>query len=329
MKLSIIIPFVGEWAQIVFTLRAVAELAQDACDFEVIAVDNWCHDVEAQGRTPDRGHAHVDKDGKKHPSHIQTMAAKNSWLKYVHYEEKLSHWNAKRAGVEASTGDWLLFLDAHVVPSRRAIERQAYWFERLLETHGEKTTLHLPLTYHILETHRLVYRLVDERATGNVAYSFCGYHETEEPYEVACMSTCGMMITRRFYDQIGGWPIELGIYSGGEHYMNFAGAICGLRKFITPGVTLHHHGEKRGYHWNYDDSVRNRAIACYLFGGEEYLDRWLAHKKGRPQVLEFIGRNVLASCAEHRKLIEAQQVTTIDDWLDEWTRREPQPTLTT
>ena len=132
------------------------------------------------------------------------------------------------------------------------------------------------------------------------------------------MSTCGMMMSRSLYEQMGGWPEALGIYGGGEHFMNFVGAVIGVKKFIVPNVTLHHHGDKRGYHWNYTDYTSNRAIANYLFGGQEYLDRYLANRKGRPQVLAQIRDNVLKSCAAHRDLIARQAMCTIDEWLDKW-----------
>jgi glycosyltransferase involved in cell wall biosynthesis len=376
--ISVCVPFVGEYPQVEFTIRSVAEELGHFCDFEILAIDNWCDQVEQQGREPDedhdrvlflhtiaedmfqlwhgviaeeiaqhgesrvgqilkeqlsqlsyeiiekraaswepdQGHQHTNKDGKLVMGAIQSWSRKHPWLKHVRYDEKLSHWNAKRVGVEASSSPVLLFLDAHVIPSRDAFLAQYRWFEVLQKTEGPDITLHLPLTYHILENHRLIYRLVDERETGNIAYSFCGYRESAQPYEVPCMSTCGMMMTRKLYDKLGGWPRELGIYSGGEHWLNWTGATCGVRKFIVPNRTLHHHGAKRAYHYTYDDALRNRAIANYLFGGEEYLDRYIKYKKGRDAVKAFIRDDVLKSCAEHRELIKAQQVCTIDEWLD-------------
>lgn len=319
MDLSIVVPFVDEWPQVAFTLRAISETLAGRLDYEIIAVDNWCQEVEDQGRSPDRGHDHLDKDGKLQDGHIKAIARKRKWLKYVKYDEKLSHWCAKRAGVEASSGDMLLFADAHVVPSRDAIITQFHVLQQLREEFGELVTAHLPLTYHILEDHRLTYRLVDERKIGNITYSFTGCRKSPDPWEVACMSTCGMMMSRKTYDAMGGWPKELGIYGGGEHFMNFAGAVIGVRKFIVPNAVLHHHGDKRGYHWSYTDYTSNRALANYLFGGQEYLDRYLANRKGRPEVLAHIRETIMQTCPAHRALIERQQVISIDDWLDKWT----------
>jgi glycosyltransferase involved in cell wall biosynthesis len=270
----------------------------------------------------DRGHDRVEGD-KHHKSAIASWAGRRKWLKYVRYDEKLSHWNAKRVGVEASSAPVLLFLDAHVVPSKGALLSQYKWLEVLRNTEGPDVTLHLPWTYHILEDHGLIYRLIDNRDTGEVHYSTCGRRAKEtRPYEVSCMSTCGLMMTRALYDKMGGWPRELGIYGGGENFMNFCCSVMGVRKFITPGKLLHHHGEKRGYHWRYDDGVRNRFIANYLFGGEEWLDKYLKglikRGKGRPEVLEAIRATVIGPCKKQYDLIQSQAVTTIDDWLDSW-----------
>lgn len=327
MDLAVVVPFVDEWPQIAFTLRSVAETLMGRLSFEIIAIDNWCQEVADQDRLPDRGHDHIGRDGKPQDGHIKAVAKRLSWLRYVRYDEKLSHWCSKRAGVAASDSDVILFLDAHVVPSRDAIITQYHAFQQLREEFGELVTAHLPLTYHILEDHRLIYRLVDERAIGNVTYSFCGCRDSSEPFEVACMSTCGMMMSRNLYAQMGGWPKELGIYGGGEQFMNFAGAVIGVKKFIVPNVVLHHHGDKRGYHWTYTDYTRNRALANYLFGGQEYLDRYLANRKGKPEVLAYIRDNVVQTCAEHRALIERQTIYSIDEWLDKWTSTPSESTV--
>jgi hypothetical protein len=159
----------------------------------------------------------------------------------------------------------------------------------------------------------------EEHDEQTLSYKFSGYDSRlTEPLEVSCMSTCGMIMSRALYDRLGGWPRELGIYGGGEHWMNFAGAVCGVRKWICPGVVLHHHGEKRGYNWNYTDNLRNRAIAAYLYGDVECLDRYIAHKKGKEEVKAQIRDDVIEKCAEHRKLIAAQQVCSIDEWTERW-----------
>lgn len=313
MDLSIIVPYAGEWPQVAFTLSAIAEGIGSRLSFEVLAVDNWCEQLAVQGRMPDEGHEHLDKEGKLQPSAIESAAKRLPWLRYLKYDAKLSHWGCKRAACAEAKADTFLFLDAHVIPGADAIVKQFSAYKDLRKT----GTLHLPLTYHILEDHRLIYKLVDERATGNVAYQFTGYRESAVPYEVPCMSTCGMMMSKEIYMALGGWPEALGIYGGGEHFSNFVSAILGIKKFIMPGTVLHHHGAKRGYAWNWSDYQRNRGIACYLYGGEEYLQRHLNHKYGsKEEVKACVFADIVEACTAQRLWIKGTQVETIDNWLD-------------
>lgn len=304
-KLSIICPFVNEFPQVMFTVQNIAQDLIGRVDFELIAINNYCEEVKAQGREEDKG-------GET----IKVCQRGNTWLKYLEYKDKLSHWQSKNLGVKHSTGDILWFVDAHCVIARDSLyDMFNYYVEHKDELDG---SIHLPLTYKILEWHRLIYKLGGEPDKGDLHYSFTGYRDAEVPYEVPCMSTCGMMISRELYDYFGGWPKELGIYGGGENFINYALAVLGKKKWIMPGGTLFHHGEKRGYHWNGDDMIRNRFIANYMFGGDKWLSLMRDNRKGKKEVLQSIYENVKATCKGHRELIKLRQVIMIEDWLSKW-----------
>ena len=104
----------------------------------------------------------------------------------------------------------------------------------------------------------------------------------------------------------GGWPKELGIYGGGEHFMNYTLSVLGHRKMIYPHGVLCHHGEKRAYYWNYDDHIRNRILATYLFGGKAVGQRFISMAKGRPQVLQKMLDEVSQLCIKQREQIKKQ-----------------------
>ena len=305
-KLSVVMPFCNEYPQVIFTVQAVAQSLLGRVDFELIAINNYCEEVKAQNREQDKG-------GET----IRVCQRGNPWLKYLEYTDKLSHWQSKNLGVKSSTGDVLWFVDAHCAVSRDAIyDMFNYYVENKDKLNG---SLHLPLTYKILEWHRLIYKLAGEIEQGNLHYSFTGYRAEKEPYEVPCMSTCGMMISRELYDLLGGWPKELGIYGGGENFINYTLAVLGKSKYImTGGGTLFHHGEKRGYHWNGDDMIRNRFIANYMFGGDKWLSLMKEHRKGKKEVLQNIYEDVKTTCSKHRQLIKSQQVISIEEWLRKW-----------
>lgn len=305
-ELSIIIPFVNEFPQVLFTVRSIETELRDRVDFEIIAINNYCSEVQKQGMVEDKSFEALLAAQKANPR-----------LKVLHYQDKLSHWQAKNMGVQASTGKFLCFCDAHCAVSRDSLVNM---FEYYKEMHKELNgTLHLPLTYKILENHKLIYKLVYNPEIAEVHYSFTGYREADMPhYQVPCMSTCGMLITRDLYNQLGGWPKELGIYGGGENFSNFTLAILGKTTNIFCGNPLHHHGEKRCYSWNYDNYTKNRIIATYMFGGEKMARKYAMHRKGNPNALKEILEGVLATCKPHREFIKKNQVMTIEEWLGKW-----------
>lgn len=330
--LSVIIPYCNEWPMISTTIRSVSEeLINRDIDFEIIAIDNYAREAFEAGYPPDRGHTHythknhrgrrwseyedIPEGADRHEGHIASMSSKHDWLTCLRYDEKLSHWQAKNIGIQESTGKFLLFIDAHCQVSRDSIVKQ---YEYYRKSRYREYTLHLPLTYHILESKKLIYRLLNELDKGIIEYRFSGYRDEVEPYEVPCMSTCGMMMSRFIYDELGGWPSELGIYSGGEHFVNFTMATLGLKKYIMPGAPLYHHGDKRGYSYRYDDMVRNRLIATYMFGGSKLAELHASNIKGDQGLIMSILADIKEKCNYQRYNIQMKQETTIQEWAEKW-----------
>lgn len=85
------------------------------------------------------------------------------------------------------------------------------------------------------------------------------------------------------------------------------------------GPPLHHHGENRKYHWNFDDHVRNKIIASYIYGGKAFTQKYVKHSKGSISVLQKIYLDVISKCEPHRSMIKAKQKMTIHEWLTNWT----------
>jgi len=314
MDLSIIVPFCNEYPQVIFTLQAIAQDLLGRVNFEVVAIDNYAPEVaEMEKKDPIQPSIYQrDKGGDVVKG---SQRAAGGWLKHVEYSDKLSHWNAKRYGITKATGDVLMFIDSHCMPSRDSIFNMFKLYVR--EYDRLNGSLHLPLTYKILDTARLIYKVVWHPETSELHYSFTRYREATEPYEVPCMSTCGMMVSREIYDDLGGWPSELGIYGGGENFFNFTQSVMGYRKWIMVGPPLHHHGENRKYHWNFDDLIRNKFIASYIYGGQAFVNAYREHSKGDPSVLQKILRDVISKCEPHRQLIKSKQKMTIHEWLNQ------------
>lgn len=312
-RLSIIIPFVQEYPMINFTVQALYCELRDKVDFEIICIDNWCKEVatqiSAKGLQQDAGSKYMDDIQKLHPS----------WLKVLKYDKKLSHWNAKNMGVAESSGEFLFFCDSHCIPSAGSIvSMYEYYKEHHHELNG---TLHLPLSYMLDKPgNELIYKLVTDLEKGIVHYSFTSYkqYDRTKVIPVPCMSTCGMMMSKEIYGTLGGWPAELGIYGGGEHFINFTLATMGKTVNIFPTNPLFHYAAPRGYHWNYNDYHRNRDIATFMYGGIEMAEKYMMNVKGNKITLAGIYSDIINKCSKHREHVKKSQVIKIEDWVNKW-----------
>jgi len=314
--LSVIIPFVNEFPQVAFTVQSIfAELQDSGLNFEIVCVDNWCDEVAQQVGSQDPNAPRQQDAGSQWMNEIQRK--REDYLRVYQYTHKLSHWQAKNLGVRQSTGKILWFCDAHCIVSPGSLVAAVRYYQE----HNPRGTLHLPLSYMLERPGgELIYKLVYKPDTGEVHYSFTPYrkHNTKEVAEVPCMSTCGMLMSREIYDTLGGWPEELGIYGGGENFINYTLAVMGYKKFIFPSRPLWHYAAKRGYYWNYNDYHRNRCIATLMFGGPQWAHRYIMNIKGRDPVKRMIYDDVIKKCDTDWQRISRLHVTTIDKWAENY-----------
>lgn len=310
-ELSVIVPFCNEYPQVAFTAQSIInELRHFGVDFELIFIENFPEEqMTRQGRKRDKGGTYMQAIAKI-PSHK---------MRVISYDKKLSHWQAKNAGVSASTGRFLWFCDAHCVVYPGTLSSMfQYYKEQHEKLHG---TLHLPISYMLDgEGRALIYKLTGEPSRGEVHYSFTRYRHSDKSYKVPCMSTCGMMMTRGIYEELGGWPEELGIYGGGENFINFTLATLGYSVNIFPSAPLYHYAERRGYEWNFDDHLRNKMIATFLFSDYEFLKLFSTHHRGNESQKQKILESVItkSSIIAQREMLVKKRVVDITTWFRKW-----------
>ena len=162
---------------------------------------------------------------------------------------------------------------------------------------------------------------------GKMHYSFTQIPKFKDShishFKVPCMSTCGMMIEKRLMKDIEMWPKQMGIYGGGENFLNFVLATIGKQINVFTSEPLRHHGDKRGYSQNYNDTLKNRMIACYMVGGNELAKRYADFVDGDPQIIDRIYDDVIHECVSQRHHIRKQQVISIQEWYKLWRKWKP------
>jgi glycosyltransferase involved in cell wall biosynthesis len=302
-KLSVIIPYVNEYPNIAFTVQNLVEELK-GIDAEIITVANRsCQMNPKQPDVPDWGFYKL----------TCSPYVKQGILKNIKYDTKLSHWNAKNAGIDVAEGERLLFLDAHTIIEQGSIRN-------MLETPIEGT-LNMQVCY-MLDPHRLIYKTCESEMGYRFTYAPAGQ---TQPYRVPVMSTCGMMIEKKTLLDLGRWHKELGIYGGGENYMMYKLATCGYPIMIHPKATVFHYSGDfigRGYSWNYTDYVRNQFIAAYCVGDEEWLQKLLEERKAKPHSnkarLDELANEVRQVCKEDREFIKSKQKCTMTEYFEKW-----------
>jgi len=311
--LSIIIPHCNEYPQAYFTVCNLrCELERSRIDWEIATIANRC-----------------SKNDRSYERFQTLSEQKNSPFLALEYNDSQSHWCAKNVGVQNTTGRILFFIDSHCIVTKNAlVNMYNYYVEHEEELHG---TLHAPLLYMNERSgaeleYKLVANITDDvqgvhgnikNTPHNLGYVFTRVRNNE-CHRVSCMSTCGMMISRDLLvNQLGMWPWSLSAYGGGENFINFTLAVMGYHMHVfSRENSIHHYAEKRGYPWNYDGWIKNRIIAAYMNGGEEWARVFALNSRGKRAVLEQMLNETVESCQEQRKTyIEPNLKMTPQEWV--------------
>lgn len=341
-EVSVIVPFNNEGANVVFTAQALVEELDGFCKYEIILIDNCSDDyincsvknermalMEGRERPytiRSRAFFESPEGSKKAGARINTMFFRKGIIKYLQYDEKQGHWNAKNWGIVNSKGKYLFFLDAHCIMGRDSV-RNLVLFLREMEKKGEKIGGAHSYINYMLDSRSLEYRPQKDKFFG---YCFCSHQMWEkevdgkrvvyfpdEPYQVCIMSTCSMMSPRSTFQELGPWHPSLSIYGGGESYINLKQSTCGYYHWIVPTSRCWHWADKRGYQFWHADYVHNEQIAAYVAGGERAL-QVCVDGRGATEAIQKLADETRENCQAEREFIEAKQVETLEGYFDRW-----------
>lgn len=294
-KVSVIIPSRNEMKNLLWTLQCV-QVGLEGTEYEMIPVLNLCDKEDAE---------QLEK----------YWPARNGIMQVVRYDEKPSCWQARNAGAAVAEGEYLLFLDSHVAFGEGALKG-------LIEFHeGWKGIAHIPLCYWLEENRpNYGYTWKPEKFWGNWTRV-----KPDPPYDVPLSGASSLLIDKEVFEEVGGFHPSLGIYGGGETYLDLKAQMFGHRVRMCVGHKLFHMTEKRGYAWTGDDFKRNFMMAAYALGGEKHLDTVYQHyfkgMRGNKDWEEGLGKlrtQAILLAAADREWIEENAKYTLDEVIDGW-----------
>jgi len=294
-EISVIIPTRNEFKNLMWTLQAAQADLEDR-DYELIVVMNLCDPEEAE------------KLRKYWPFKVGRG-------KVIEYNDKPSCWQARNAGAAAAEGDYLLFLDSHVIPSTGS-------FSRLLDYHkGWKGVAHCALNYWLEPPEKTLhgYKWQPEKFWG----TWTRLKPKPPDYRILLSGTSSSLIDRDVFEEIGGFHPAFGTYGGGEAYIDLKVQMFGYEVRMPPGCRLWHLTEQRGYFWTNEGIWFNFMVAAYALGGDKYIQTYYDNVKAKigeryHENLTKIRDDAIAAGQEDREFIEANAKFTLDEVISTW-----------
>ncbi len=292
---SVVIPFCNESQNALWTVQGFVNQFMGYCPFEIILVSN-----------------------KSDPEHIEKFSrwTKLPWFNLVEYNNTQSGWQARNLGASLAKGKYILFADAHIYPKDGA-------FQGLVESHeGWKGIAHCPLCYFYDPT-RPNYGYVWQ------PYKFWGRWTRlvprSETGDVPLSGASTLLIDRDVFEEVHGFHPALGIYGGGETYLDLKVQMFGYKVRMAVDHHIYHLTETRGYRWNNENFRFNKMLAAFTIGGEKYLepvfDHFMKVDEKRPQYQEHTIKNrgqAIVLGASDREWTEANAEFTLDEVISTW-----------
>jgi glycosyltransferase involved in cell wall biosynthesis len=289
MRLSIIIPTRNEHATLWFTLQGLlAQLRMHDGSVEIIVADNE-KKLNPKGAMKIVGDLH------------------DARVRYVHAGAIQSPYYPRDVGAEAATGEWICFLDSHVLMAEN-------WLDVVIDGihrgYPKDAIVHYPVSFNDPKIRWGHYKLrLDTDFWGSWGPRAKGTNHI--PYRIAATGIWAMTMTRSWYvDTLRGFNTEFRGYSGGEPYLDLKSWCMGGQVLMDPCTGGSHYSGPRGYKAGWIERIRNFAIAIEVIDPSR-LGTFTAHymaKVGGPKVKVAVSEGVAAAQKEaawfneHRKL---------------------------
>ncbi|WP_437996011.1 sulfotransferase [Sorangium sp. So ce185] len=284
--LTIVIPVRNEASNLWFTLQGLG--FQDLDGVEIVVANNGGEQL-----------ADVEKVTKRFGAPARHILA-----------DAVASVNFPRsAGAAAAEGEWLLFLDAHVLLSPGALTCLR---DRVREgLYPPLSLVHIPLLHESRTGAMGHYRLTLEE-------DFWGkwgppVRETDFPYRIAATGNYAMLTRRQDFEAARGFNPRFAGYGGDEIYIQLKYWRLGGEVLLEPLVRGAHYSGPRGYRNNGDEIVRNIGLAGRVVVGPDFLQRFEA--KISPHWARYTGPKGFSAAL--REGVRAAEESGEAAWLEE------------
>jgi len=323
MDLSIVIPMIREYPQVINTVNSIqAELGGTELDYEIILIENGVID------------SYTDKFLKAYEVPIR-----NKIIKYE-FEPNQCGPAARMKGAYMAKGFYLMFMDAHTVCGKDS-------FKHLIDTMEKKDA---GIAYGAtVKTHwvpprvrGLHYRLFGNRGPSFNTHMHGAYSRplVETPYKCVCANLAYVMFKRYEFLAFRGYHPACRFYPHPEGYISLKYLMFGRQPWAVPKAYHFHSvyripeahndeaGEKpkwpitiKGDPYNLvgnDHLICNAMICAYTLGGEKWLeivyDSWARRVRSK-YLLKGIRDYAREQAQEEYEWVQRNKLHTLDEVL--------------
>lgn len=309
MKLSIIVPVRGKPNELWFTLQSLCihHDLDKRSDVEIIVADN-------EPKYPKGKRIAFAQD----VTNKLNMGPRARWLEAT---EIKSPYHPRDVGARHAKGEWLLFLDSHVLMEPGYLHHVLASIEE--GRYGPRTITHFPVTFHYPRRRMGHYDLASVMGT-----TFWGVWKNvvkkgaTAPYAIGATGIWAYLVRKDFYAEIGRFNNGFSGYSGGEPYLDLKAWNLGDGVFLDPAKGGAHWSGPRDYSPNYKDRVVNFALAVSVVA-PEFLPTLQAHyAKALPshkhQVAGWVEEGETRGMVEAKKFAAARRFPTHTALVEHW-----------